>query len=463
MRVHASPTTLTALALLAVLAVPGARAQDDIQRRLQALEQTITSLQGELQALRAEAARREAEDRAETQRLEQAVDVLTDELEAERLAGATEEPIEGAAPKGIAPAASKVYSKNRGVSIGGYGEMLYQSFSSSLDDGSPSPEKDEVDFLRGIIYLGYKFNDRIVFNSETEFEHGSTGSGGSASVEQAYLDFLLRDEINIRAGMLLPPIGFINELHEPPTFLGARRPQVEQRIIPTTWRENGAGIHGEIGRFSYRAYLLAGFDASGFSDSSGLRGGRQKGARSVAEDGGVAVRFDFEPTPGLLFGVSGYHGESGQGAMVGTDTLDVQTTLLSAHAQWRWRGLQARALWAEVELDDVADLNTFLGRTGMDSIGERMEGWYAEVGYDVLARRDTRHELIPFVRYSEYDTQAEVPAGFLRDPANDRELLTVGVSYKPHPDVVIKFDWQDEDDAAGTGQDQWNLALGYLF
>ena len=459
MRPLAFSALLSALALAALLTASPARADEDLQRRLEALEQTITALQGELRALRAEADRRETE----SQRLEQAVDVLTDELESERLAGAEDAPVEGAAPKGLAPAASKVYSKSRGVSIGGYGEMLYQSFSSAPDDGTPSPKKDQIDFLRAILYFGYKFNDRIVFNSEIEFEHASTGSGGEASVEQAYLDFLVREEFNVRAGMLLPPIGFVNELHEPPTFLGARRPQVEQVVIPTTWRENGAGIHGEIGRFSYRAYLLAGLDASGFSDSSGLRGGRQKGAKSLAEDGALTFRFDYEPIDGLLFGVSGYFGESGQGASLGADTLDVRTELLSAHLQWRWRGLQARALWARVELDDVADLNTWLGKTGADSIGERMEGWYAELGYDLLAHRDTRHELIPFVRYEDYDTQAEVPSGWLRDPANDREMLTIGVSYKPHPDVVIKLDWQDESNGAGTGQDQLNLALGYLF
>ena len=56
-----------------------------------------------------------------------------------------------------------------------------------------------------------------------------------------------------------------------------------------------------------------------------------------------------------------------------------------------------------------------------------------------------------------------VPDGFARDPANDRILRTYGVSYKPHPNVVLKVDWQDESNAAGTGQDQLNFAVGYLF
>ena len=46
--------------------------------------------------------------------------------------------------------------------------------------------------LRVILYAGYKFNDRVVFNSELEFEHATTGAGddekGEVSVEFAYLD-----------------------------------------------------------------------------------------------------------------------------------------------------------------------------------------------------------------------------------------------------------------------------------
>jgi hypothetical protein len=64
--------------------------------------------------------------------------------------------------------------------------------------------------------LGYKFSDKALFNSEIEFEHASTGKRGSVSVEFAHLDFLLHPAANVRAGMVLVPMGFLNELHEPP-------------------------------------------------------------------------------------------------------------------------------------------------------------------------------------------------------------------------------------------------------
>ena len=54
-------------------------------------------------------------------------------------------------------------------------------------------------------------------------------------------------------------MGFINEIHEPPFYHGVIRPEVEQRIIPTTWREGGVGIFGTLAPgLDYRCYVLNG-------------------------------------------------------------------------------------------------------------------------------------------------------------------------------------------------------------
>ncbi len=211
---------------------------------------------------------------------------------------------------GLGPAASKVYRvENRGVSVGGYGEILYENFDSEAEDGTPSGATDELDFLRAVLYFGYKFNNRILFNSEIEYEHASTGRDGEVSVEFAYLDFLLNDAANIRAGLLLMPMGFINELHEPPTCLGARRPLVATFLIPSTWRETGAGVYGETGPVTYRAYITNGLaavggtssDAPGY-DARGIRNGRTKGSKSAAEEMAFTARLDWEPTRWMLLG-----------------------------------------------------------------------------------------------------------------------------------------------------------------
>ena len=136
-----------------------------------------------------------------------------------------------------------------------------------------------LDFHRFVLLFNHSFSDRVRFVSELELEHAvvSKGTDGELELEQAYVDFLVRRSFNVRAGMVLAPVGVINERHEPPVFHGVERPSVETVIIPTTWFGAGAGVHGEVGNgFRYRAYAMETLDASGFSADSGLRDGRQK-------------------------------------------------------------------------------------------------------------------------------------------------------------------------------------------
>ena len=133
------------------------------------------------------------------------------------------------------------------------------------------------------------------------------------------------------------------------------------------------------------------------------------------------------------------------------------------HFEWRWRGIQARVLWVDVAVDQVPLLNDFQQYTGDESVGEAMGGAYFQLGYDVLATAKTQQALIPFIRLETYDTQKKVPAGFSRNPANDVDVSTFGVSYLPIPNIVLKLEYQDVSNAAGTGLDQWNMAVGWLF
>jgi hypothetical protein len=343
--------------------------------------------------------------------------------------------------------------------------MLYAKFDSNSDDGSASGKTDQLDFLRAIIYAGYKFNDKVIFNSEIEVEHATTsGSVGEVSLEFGYLDFFVRDEFNVRAGMVLLPVGFVNELHEPTVFLGARRPQVEQQIIPSTWRENGVGAFGDLGNFSWRAYIVNGFNSAKFS-SSGVRSGRQKGGKAKADDFAIVGRLDWQPVEGILFGGSIYSGDSAQGRTTPTgESFGANVTMTELHAEAKLRGLQLRALWVDSSIDDVRQLNEANGLTGNKSVGEDQDGWYAEAGFDLASVLDLgKHSLIPYVRYEDYDTQKSVPAGFLNDPKTAIEILTIGFAWKPIPQTVIKIDFQDIDNGAGTGTDQFNAALGYIF
>ena len=411
-------------------------------------------------------------DSVEIARLKAQVEAITRELERLTLG---DEVVSRAdtAMMGFGPAASKIYRSREGVSLGGYGEFLLDQFAGTDQSGNPASQRSQLDALRGIVYVGYKFSDRILFNSELEFEHGSTEQGGSVSLEVAYLDFRVTRHLGIRGGLLLLPMGWVNEMHEPPTFLGARRPETEQRILPTTWRENGAGLFGSAGPLTYRAYVVTGFDAIGGGSSqaggfsaAGLRGGRQKGARALAETWAGVGRVDLLPLPGVVAGASAYYGKAGQGAenpLAPGTTIGASTFIGELHAEYRAGGVWLRALGAFSTVKNVVEINAARGLTGAESVGERLWGWYAEAGYNVLRHARTTQELLPYVRYEALDTQARVPEGFTADPANAQTSVSIGAAWKPIGQVVLKGDYQIRRNDASTGVNQLSVTLGYLF
>jgi hypothetical protein len=426
------------LSLALLLTIPlFAQEAADLERRLRELEQKIAQMQG------AQPSADLTEIRRQLEALGQEVEALkTRQTETTAVSADTEQ-------YGLGAAASKVYRAPNGVSFGGYGEFLYQNLEGRTDT---------ADALRAILYTGYKFSDRVIFNSEVEYEHANTERNGEVELEFAYLDYLVNPAVNVRAGLLLMPVGITNEMHEPTSFLASRRSQVETRIIPTTWMELGAGVFGEVGRVSYRGYVTTGLASTGFS-ATGIRSGRQLGSQAKADDLAFVGRLDWQPFEGTTFGASAYTGKSGQEA-----TFGGRVTLVEVHADAKLRGLQLRGLAATGSVDDAAAINAANHLTGTGSVGEEFGGWYVEGGYDVASLvTDRELSVIPFVRYEELDTQREVPAGFLRNRANDQNILTFGVAIKPIPQTVIKIDWQNVDNAASTGLDQWNIALGYIF
>ncbi len=364
---------------------------------------------------------------------------------------------------GFGPAASKVYQVERGLSLGGYGEFNFQKFVSDQQG-----KRDQFDLLRFVLYTGYKFSDRILLNAELEFEHAVSGGGtitsesGEAEVEFAYLDFMLWQQLNVRAGLVLVPVGFINEMHEPPFFHGVVRPEVERLVIPTTWREGGIGIFGTLAPgLEYRAYVLNGLNAKGFS-SSGIRGARQSGNRALADDLAGTVRLQYTPFAGASIGGSFFVGDSGQDGDFDGEKPGAFTLLWETHAQLHYRGLELRALGTFVSIDD-ADV---LSRALEDTIASDSFGFYAEAAYDVLplVLPDTTHYLAPFFRYELFDTQDAVPRGFQRVPGNDVQLFTIGLDYKPHPQVVLKLEYRNYN--AGSERpraDEVNVGAGFVF
>jgi len=386
---------------------------------------------------------------ARVREMKRQIDILTQEIETLKAGEAAKKPVQADTTQyGLGAAASKVYRADQGVSFGGYGEFRYQK---------PQEGIASADVVRAVLYTGYKFNNNALFNSELEVEHASTefagdesrgAEGGSVSVEFAYLDYLLRPSANVRAGLVLMPTGLINEQHEPTAYLGTHRPEVEDRILPTTWTELGAGVFGDVGTISYRGYVVTGLESSRFSPDSGVHEGKQSGASAAAQDLAFTGRVDWHPVEGTLFGGSIYSGGSGQGA-----GYKGQVTLAELHADSKFRGFSLRGLVARGHIGDAAAISERVGET----IGSSLGGWYAEGAYELHS------SFTPYVRYERLDTQRRVATGFARDPENNRRITTFGIQYKPFPQTVIKTDWDRIKTAAGTRDNSFNLGMGYIF
>ena len=390
--------------------------------------------------------------------LERQVQVLAGEVERSRMDTAVpEEHLESF--YGYGPAASKVYGLACGLSVGGYGEAYYRNYVA--DKGS---NKDKTDFLRAVLYFGYKFTDSIIFNSEIEIEHAS-----EIYLEFATLDFLWKDYANLKAGLMLLPVGWLNEMHEPPFFFGVNRPDVERYIIPTTWRANGVGLFGSFGeQVHYKLYAVNslssnGVDskkAKGFS-AAGLRGGRQKGIKALAEDIAATGRLDFTPLPGMILGGSFYVGGTGQDADGFPNAL---TTLFDLHAQWEWKNLWLRGLFTMAFVDQARALSDAMGYADDENVANQMLGGYGEIAYDIWSFfSESDRKLQPFYRFEYYDTQFQVPAGATRNELHAVVSNTVGIQFEPIPNVVLKVDYRNLSPREGKLADEFNLGIGYVF
>jgi DtxR family Mn-dependent transcriptional regulator len=324
-----------------------------------------------------------------------------------------------------------------------------------------------LDFHRFVLLVTHTFSPRIRFVGELELEHAfveGLEEAGELELEQAYVDFLLDRSFNVRAGMMLMPIGIINERHEPPVFYGVERPFIDTVIIPTTWFEVGAGVHGEIGRgWRYRGYVTAPLNAAEFTAEEGVREGRQKGAESNIGRPAVTGRLEYVGYRGLTLGAGAWSGRSG---FEFRPRFDVPVSLVEADARYSRRGYEFRGQFAQIWIDNAGQLNDTLAlRVGVNpNIGSALRGFSLEGSRRFLA--GTRlGEIGGFVRYENFDTQYRMPAGYVPLLEFDRDAWVFGANFWPDPDVAVKVDYTivRNQSSVITAPNSFNVGLGWWF
>jgi hypothetical protein len=344
--------------------------------------------------------------------------------------------------------------------ISGYMEM-HLNVPIDRADGDAT-----LDFHRFVLLFSHSFSDRLRFVGELELEHAfveGLEEAGELELEQAYIDYLIQPSFHLRAGMLLVPVGIINERHEPPVFHGVERPFVDTVIVPTTWFDLGAGVHGRIANaVSYRAYVMAPLDATEFSADEGLRGGIQKGSESNVRNVALTGRVEFTQVPGLTVGLSGWRGDTG----FNLPRLDPSVGVVEMDARFRRNGFEARGQYARVFIGDAAALNDALTLAiGVSpNIARQLQGYYLEASRLFRVPR-VQHELAVFARYEDFDTQFKMPEDLQPIPAFNRRAWTLGATYYLDPDVAVKFDYthQSSEATIRRAPRSINVGLGWWF
>lgn len=357
---------------------------------------------------------------------------------------------------------------NSKLSIGGYGEInFYQPIIENTTSNS------ELDVQRFVLMLGYKFTDRAQIITEIEYEHVS-----EVYIEQAFFHYRFNDYINFRAGLMLIPMGIVNEFHEPTTFNGVIRPHLDKYIIPTTWREIGAGFTGRFQSASlkYQVYVTNGFNGydgtAHITGKSGLRGGRQKGLESYMSSPTFSAKVDYYGIKGLKLGLATYLGKSQSNVYDGIDKNDdyliaqadstvVGIRMYGLNGTYSLKGLQLRGQYVLTSLSNTVQYNA---ATGSDA-ANRMIGYYGEISYNLFYGTRFKTQLIPFIRYEEYNTHQTVDAETSQNLLYNRTDITMGLGYKITPGLILKGDYQiyKNQDPSTQNTGQLNLGVGFWF
>jgi len=349
-----------------------------------------------------------------------------------------------------------MYNNPSKLTIGGYAQIDY----NEPDGSTPG----NLDVHRLVMLFGYNFNDKVSFLTEIEFEHVK-----EVYVEQAFVNYNVNSNFNIRGGLMLVPMGIINEYHEPPIFYGVERPQIDHDLVPTTWRELGIGVTGKFDDLSlrYQAYIFNGLisyqDGAGtLRGSDGLRKGRQKGAESIINTPNLSMKFDYYGILGLKLGLAGYFGKT-QTDDSSIEASTVGLSMIGLDARYRYQNLELRGQYIFTSLSGTDDYNTLTGK----DLGSQMNGYFAEIAYNFMPfiDKNTTKRLVAFSRYEQYNTQSKTEGALVANKAYDRNNITLGLDFNIATGVAIKADYQWFDNAISNNdlKNQFNAGIGVMF
>ena len=324
-----------------------------------------------------------------------------------------------------------------GTAVGGYVEGNSNYF---VEDGVS--EGFSLELRRFNLFFFSPVSQRVRFLAELEFEHGTE----EIALETALVDFRLNPYLTVRAGIILPPLGFLNENHDSPRWDFIDRPLVSRAVIPSTLSEVGGGLTGQLARgsntLSYDAYITNGLGdgvldndlgrtdiASGKGDAFG-----EDNNGSPAFSGRVAVERVGLGRIGLSYYGGHYNSfrmggeEVDDSRWLGIAAVDVGTTL----GPVRLRGEAARAT-----IDVPVGMSEVFGEeqwgAHLDAVTTvwrpRIRG-YQNATLDVALR----------VEHVDYNVGSFSSTG--ADIKDEVTALVPGISFRPTPGTVFRINYR---------------------
>jgi hypothetical protein len=414
MNIKKNVLTLAVLSTLSISAMANTPTNEEIYQMMKEMKEEMAELKKENESLKGE-----VEDVAGS---------------VEDVATATDEAIK-----------AQVKLSNK-TTIGGYGELHY----NSLRDQKGSANKDQMDFHRFVLFINHEFNDKMRFVSELELEHSLSGDGkpGEVELEQAYIQYDVTEKTAVVGGLFLTPVGILNETHEPPTFYGVERNDVEKNIIPTTWWEGGAMVQHEImDGLSTDLSVTSGLKATGGKNAFKPRKGRQKVAEAEAKTFAYNGRLKYTAIPGLeLAGTINFQDNYCQNEIAGCDSA----TLYEGHVVYNRDAFGLRALYAWWDIS---------GSAVKDVGADEQYGYYIEPSYRFNNAWTMNQDIGFFGRYAEWDNADGNSLG------TETIQYNFGANWWVDKDVVVKVDYQIQDAGSAISKelDGINIGLGYQF
>jgi hypothetical protein len=302
-----------------------------------------------------------------------------------------------------------------------------------------------------VLFINHEFNDKMRFVSELELEHSLSGDGkpGEVELEQAYIQYDLTQKTNVVGGLFLIPVGIMNETHEPPTFYGVERNDVEKNIIPTTWWEGGAMVEHEfMDGLNAKAAITSGLKSTGSKNYS-VRSGRQKVAEADASTLAYTGNLKYTAVPGLeLAGTINYQDNFCQDEIDGCGAA----TLYEGHVVYNRANFGLRALYAWWDID---------GSQVKAVSADEQYGYYVEPSYRFNNLLTMNQDIGIFGRYAVWNNQDGSGGG----SEYEYSQYNAGVNWWIDKDVVVKMDYQIQDNGSSITKtlDGLNLGIGYQF